>query len=123
MCENRAVVFAAGQMSEARSHPAIAGGEFAVADFGELTDQSDAVAGEPPLHRGPDAPQQRDRLAGEERRGLAAAEDREAARLVEVGGDLREKFVVAQSDRHSDAVRGFDPLGEPREELGGAGVV
>jgi hypothetical protein len=77
----------------------------------------------PPLHRRSDAPQQRDRFAGEEPRGLSAAENREAARLVEVGSDLCEKFVVAQTDRDGDAVRGFDPLGEPGEELGRAGAV
>jgi hypothetical protein len=31
--------------------------------------------------------------------------------------------LLSQSDRHGNAVLGFDPLGEPREELGGAGVV
>jgi hypothetical protein len=85
MCENRSVVFAASQMSKPRSHPAIAGGKLAVADLSEQTDLSDAVAGEPTLHCRSDAPQQRDRFAGEECRGLAVAENREAARLVEVG--------------------------------------
>src|SRR5271169_368281 len=121
--ENRAVVFAAGQLSKPRPHPGIAGGKLALANLGELANESDAVAGEPLLHRHSDAPQQRDRFTGEKRRGLTAAEYGKAARLVEVGGDLCEKLVVAQSDRHSNAMRGFNPLGEPGEELGGAGAV
>ena len=62
-------------------------------------------------------------LVGEEGGDLAAAEHRKAARLVEIGGELGEKLVVAQPDRHGDAELGFDAEGEPREELGGVGGV
>ena len=56
MCENRAVVFAARQTGKPPSHPSIAEGKLVVADLGELTDQGDAVAGKPPLHRSTHAP-------------------------------------------------------------------
>src|SRR5205085_8425532 len=123
MCQNSTSVLAAGQVSQPRSHPAIARGELAFADFCKLADQDDAVAGEPPLHRQADAPQQRDRLAGEECRGIGAAENREAARLVEIGGDLCEKFGIAQPDRYSDSERSLDARREADEELRGTSAV
>src|SRR2546422_11559631 len=90
-----------------------------MAELGELADQRDAVAGKSALHCRPDTPQQRHRSVGEERGGLAPAENREAARLVEIGGELGEEFVVAQSDRHRNAECTFYPLGKRREKLGG----
>ena len=54
---------------------------------------------------------------------LAAAEDSKTARFVEIGGNLGKEFVVAQPDRHGDAERGFDPLGERGEKLGGTGAM
>ena len=93
MRENRTVVFASGQMSKPSSHSTITGGKLAAADFSELADQRDPVPGQSPLHRRTDAPQQRDRLPGEKLRGLGAAENREATRLVEVRGDLCENLL------------------------------
>ena len=84
-----------------------------------MADQRDAVTGEAPLHGRPDAPQQRNRFVTEECLRFTAAEDRETPRLVEVGSDLCEEFVLAQSNRHRDAERSFDADGEPDEELGG----
>ena len=40
---------------------------------------------------------------------LGPADDREAARLVEVGGDLGQELVVAEADRDGDAELALDP--------------
>ena len=53
--------------------------------------------------------------AREERQRLGAADDGEAARLVEVRGDLGEELVVAEPDRDGDAELALDPLLEAGE--------
>ena len=106
-----------------RADPAVPCSELALAEPGELADQGDAVAGQAPLHRRTHAPQHRYRFVGKEGGGIAAAQHRKAARLVEIGGELGEELVVAQPDRHGDAELGFNAAGEPREELGGARAV
>src|SRR6266446_8720539 len=120
MREDCAIVLAVGQASDPRSYPAVTRGEFAIAELCELTNQGNSVAGKLPLQCCPNAPQQRNRFVGEEGSRLAAANNCKAARLVEIGGDLGEEFVVAQSDRHRNVERGFHPLGERSKQLGGA---
>jgi len=93
----------------------MAGGEFALPEHGELADYRDAVTGQAPLHCGARPPQHRDRLVSEKVGGFAPAEHREAARVVEIGGDLGEELVVAQPDRHANRKRGFDPSGKGGE--------
>ncbi len=44
---------------------------------------------------------------------------REAARLVEVGGDLGQEFVAGKSDRNGDADIALDFAGKPRQHFGG----
>ena len=61
-----------------------------------------------------------DRLAGEERPGLGASDRGEAARLVQVRGDLGQEFVVAETDRNGDGELVLHPECEPRQGLGGA---
>ena len=73
-----------------------------------------------------DAGDDADRPLGEERRGLGAPDDREAARLVEIGGDLGQELVVRKPDRDRDAELLLDPLGEAdqgdgRARAGGRG--
>ena len=51
------------------------------------------------------APQQADRLVGEEGLGLGPADHSEAARLVPVRGDLGEELVVAEPGPRAAAVR------------------
>ena len=63
---------------------------------------------------------QRDRLVGQKTDGVGPADHREAAGLVEVGGDLGEKLVVAEADRHGDADLVLDSPRKPRQHLGGA---
>ena len=55
------------------------------------------------LRRFADAPDDRHRLRGEEGKRLGTADHGKTARLVEVGGDLGEEFVVAQPDGGGDA--------------------
>jgi hypothetical protein len=75
------------------------------------------------LHCAAHPPQHRDRLVSDKVGGLAPAEHREAARLVEIGGELGEELVVAQPDQHANRKRGFDPSGKGSEQLGWAGDV
>ena len=79
---------AAGAEMEPPADLAVARHQRALVEPRELADPRDAVPREPPPHRLADAPQQAHRLAGEERLRLGPAEHGEAARLVEVGGDL-----------------------------------
>ena len=75
----------------------------------------DAVGGEPALHRARRRPTASRPAC---RRGTpaasAAADHREAARLVEVGGELGEKLVVAEPDRHGDRRASPRPGGRAR---------
>ena len=52
-----------------------------------------------------------DRLVGQEVGGLRAADDREAARLLEIRGDLGEELVVGEPDRDGDPELVLDPCG------------
>src|SRR5262249_16838216 len=113
MGEYAASILATGQAGDPRSQPAVAGSEVTVSAIGELADQRGACTGGAPLHCCPDTPQQRNRFVGEECLRFTAAENCETSRLVELGGDLGEEFVVAQSDRHRDAERGFDADASP----------
>ena len=88
-----------------------------------MADPGHAGLGEPRLRRGADARDDRDRLVGEEIRGLRAADDREAARLLEIRRDLGEELVVGQPDRDRDADFLLDPPGEARERDGGAAMM
>jgi hypothetical protein len=63
------------------------------------------------------------RLFGEECLRFACAQDRKAARLVEIRGDLGEKFVAGQPDRDGDAELSFDVGGKARKHLGGRQTV
>ena len=52
----------------------------------------------------------------------AAADHREAARLLEVRGDLGEELVVRQADRDGDADLRLDPRREPGERRAAGGA-
>src|SRR6185437_16519269 len=107
-----AVVLAAREAREAPADGAVAGGQLALLHRLKLADARDPVAGEAALQRRADAPEQADRPLGEERERLGPADDREAARLVEVGGDLGEELVVAEPDRDGDADLALDAAGK-----------
>ena len=76
--------------------------KFSFVDAGQLSDPNNAVLAEALLHGLAHAPQQADRLVGEEGSGLGPANHGEAARLVQVRGDLGEELVVAEPNGNSD---------------------
>ena len=51
--------------------------------------------------------------------GLGAADDREAARLLQLGGELGQELVAGKADRDRDADLVLDPPGDDRQRLGG----
>ena len=85
----------------ARVLGAASGGGDVIADLKtcELADQRDPVAGKTLLHGLAHAQWKANRLVGEEGPRLGPAEDGEAARLVQVGGDVGQELVVAEADR------------------------
>src|SRR5947209_3548461 len=112
-----AAVLAARQPRETQADAAVAGGEIALVEGAELTDAGDAVGGEAALHRAADTPQPADRLVGEKAPGLGLADHRETARLVEVGGQFGEEFVVAEADRGGNAEFILDTPRQPGQQL------
>ena len=114
-------VLAAGEATEPVAEAAEAQDQRLAVTAAQVGDGADALA----LQRGQggaaDAPDDRDRLAGEELVGLGAADQPQAARLVEVGGDLGEELVVREADRGGDAELALDPALQPGEQdAGGA---
>ncbi len=57
-------------------------------------------------------PQQADRVGDQEGLGVGAANDGEAARLVQIGGDLGQELVVTEADRDRNADIGFNAPGK-----------
>ena len=83
----------------------------------QVGDDAKALARERRAHRLADAPDEGHRPGRQERRRLGAAEHREAARLVEIGGELGEELVLGQPDRHRDADLVLDRAGEARRAI------
>ena len=96
-------VDAAREPGEAAAFLAVAAHQRHLADALQIGDAVEAVAGEPRRAHLADAEDEAHRLFGEECLRLAPAQDRKAARLVEIGGDLGEKFVAGKPDRDGDA--------------------
>src|SRR5205814_3202104 len=111
------VVFAARKARQALPDAAVARGEIALVERGELADAGNTVTRQPALHRAADAPQPADRLIREKGLGLGMPDDRKTARLIEIGGELRQKFVVAEADRGGDAELVLDPPRQRGEKL------
>ena len=107
----------ARQFRQAHPEPAVAARQLAPVERAQLPDPQDAVGGEPALHRTADPPQPADRLVGEKAGRLGPADHRETARLVEIGGELGKKLVVAEADRDRYPERRLDPPGERGEGL------
>src|SRR4029077_8135836 len=68
-----------------------------------IGDIGDAVGGKSGLQRPADAPDEADRLWGQEIQHLALADHREAAGFVKVGGNLGQELVVAEAYGDGDA--------------------
>jgi hypothetical protein len=88
---------------EAAAFLAVAARQGQFTDALQVGDPVEAVAGEPCRAHLADAEGETHRLLGKECRRFARAQDRKAARLVEVGGDLGEKLVAGKPDRHGRA--------------------
>jgi hypothetical protein len=99
-------------MCQAPADRAVAPRQLAVVEGTQLANLRDAVARQPLGQGGADAPDQPDRLGAEELGRFSAPDDREAARLVEIGGDLGEELVVAEPDRDGDADLALDAAGQ-----------
>ena len=110
-------ILAARQLRQAQPELAVAVRQLAPVERAQLADPQDAVGGEPALHRAADPPQPVDRLVGEKPGRLLPADHRETARLVEIGGELGEKLVVAEADRDRDPERRLDPPRQRGESL------
>src|ERR1700733_7314156 len=97
--------------------------KFAHAHILELADPRDAVLGEARLQRLAGAADKSDRLVAQERLRFGSADHGEAARLVELGGELREELVVTEADRGGDPELVLDALRELRHRLRGRASV
>ena len=114
---DRAVVEPVREACEPCALGAVAARQFDLAGALQVADGAHAVACEPLLRHLAYAEDQRHRFGRQERRRLAAAEHREAARLVEIGGDLGEELVAGEPDRYRDAERVLDLGGKAGERL------
>ena len=90
---------------------------------GELADAVEAVRLEALAERLSHAPDQAHGPLGEEGARLGPPDHGEAARLVEIGGDLGEELVVGEPDRDGDAEGLRDAALEARERAGGTAMV
>src|SRR5262249_23462620 len=119
----RGPVSAGRQLRQPPAEAAVARDQLALVEAAQLADPGDTVRREAPLHRAADAPQPADGLIGQKIGGFGPAEHGEAARPVQIGGELRPKLVVAEPDGRGDPVRYLDPPGERGEELCRRGAV
>ncbi len=111
-------ILAARQMIEAAPHRAVAAHQLAQLQLLQLADGAEPVLLQHLREGLADAPDQRHRLGGEERDRLRLADDGEAARLLEVGGDLGEELAIGEPDRDGDADLVLDLAGETGEHEG-----
>ena len=113
-----AAVLAAREFVEAAAQPAVSGQQFLFVHCLKLTDCPDAVARQFSAHGLADAPNDTDRLGGKKCLGLGPADDRKAARFVEVGRDLGQELVVAQPYRSGHAGLPLDAPDQPGQHYG-----
>src|SRR5690606_27910709 len=92
-----AVVDAVGEPPQPLAFAAEPAHEIRFAHRLYVADGAEAVAREPLLRHRADAPDEADGLGREKRFRLRAPDEREPARLVEIGGDLRQEFAIAQT--------------------------
>jgi len=108
-------------MPEAVAHRSETRGEVFAVAVEEITDGAQTGLFKAGLHGGANAPDDLDGLGPEECGGVRLAQDREAARLVEIGGDLGEELVVGQTDGGGNADFGLDAA-DQAGKLGGGGL-
>jgi hypothetical protein len=116
-------VEAARQVPEPVAHAAEAGAKVGAVPAQEVGDGADACLFQRGLGRGADAPDDADGLGFRKASVSALADHREAAGLVEVGGDLGEELVVRQADGAGEAQFILHPFGQPGQQDGGGCAV
>src|SRR3546814_11519372 len=102
-------VLAAGEAVEALADAAVARHQLDFLQRQQVAHQGDAVARQGRAQRLANAPDDADRLVGQEALRRIEAQPRKATRLVEVGGALGEELVVAEADRGREATVPLDP--------------
>ena len=125
------VIFAACEVPEPVAGAAEARMEVALVPPEEVAEGADPGAVQGGLCDRADAPDQADGFLAQEFGRLLLADDRKPARLVEIGGDLGEEFVVAEPDGAGDAKLVLHPFRQAGKhnrrrrvvEAGGAGEV
>ena len=113
-------VDAAGQPGEPQPLGAEAARQSGLVGGLQIGDEAVALARQALLRRLADTPDGADASGSEEGDGLFGADHREAARLVEIGGNLGEELVRRQPDGDGDADLGLDGAGEPSQRAGRA---
>ena len=93
----------------------MAGDQLLLLEAQQVAHQGDALPLQAALQSLADTPDDADRFLGQEVAGLRLADHREAARLVQVGGDLGQELVVRQADGGGDAVLLLDALDQQGE--------
>jgi hypothetical protein len=118
-----AVVLAPREVPEALARLAEARVEVAALPAKEVGEGADAGGFERGLSDLAHAPDEADGAVAEKGGRIGPSDDREAARLVEVRGDLGEELVVREPDRAGDAELLLHPAGEAGEHDGGRRVM
>ena len=120
---DRAGVLALGQLRQAKAIGAPALGEVLGVRVRQIAHLAEARRLQRADEGGADAGQDGDGPHGQEGARLRRADDREAARLVEVGGDLGQELVGRQADGDGDADVPLDLGLQPGQHQGRAAAV
>src|SRR4051812_29780364 len=83
----------------------------------QVRDDAEAALHQTLLRRGSNAENETDRLLRQHQARFLLVERGKPARLVEVGGDLRQELVAGEADRDADADVALDVACEPRQHL------
>ena len=106
--DDLAVVLAAREPGQLPAELAEAGDELRLRDCAQRRDRRDADRFQLARGRRADAEHLANRQRSEKVHRLGVADDRKAARLVEIRGELGEELVEAEADRDGDADVTFD---------------
>ena len=117
---DRAVVAPLRQTPETQPILAEAQESLPLVDPLQVADQAKARALEPLPPYPAYAPQALDALGRQPGFRFFPRKTSKAARLVEIGGELRQKLAIAQPNRNRDADLGLDAAGEARQCFRGA---
>ena len=114
--DDLAVVLAARELGQPTAELAEMGDEVRLREGAERPDGCDADRFQLPCRRRTDTEDLTNRQRREEVQRLGAADDRKAAWLVEIGGELGEELVEAEADRDGDADLALDRQRNPGQQ-------